>query len=101
LDDALVNWVITLFTNQRDNQGLFDEQIARWEKMHPTRQQLAEITRLKEQMQEWHSVVDAILALAEELKEQTIERLLEKDEAEIGLEYLLGTLGKRKTKPTK
>src|SRR6266851_6696620 len=51
-------------------------------------------------MKKLHKLTTATLALAEELQALTIERLLEKDDAEVGLEYLLGTLGKPKKKST-
>jgi hypothetical protein len=37
-----------------------------------------------------HEVADAILALAEELRQGTIDRILSKSDVELGLEFLMG-----------
>src|SRR6266702_6536166 len=94
LDDALVNRAIKAFTNQKGDLLTYDEQLTRWKKQRLTPKQHAEVERLNGQMKKLHKLTSATLALAEELQELTIERLLEKDDAEVGLEYLLGTLGK-------
>jgi hypothetical protein len=41
-------------------------------------------------MKRLHEVITAILALANELKERTIEKILAKSDVELGLEFLLG-----------
>ncbi len=94
LDDALVNRAIKAFTDQKDDLLTYDEQLTRWKAQSLTPKQLAEVERLSGQMKKLHKLTTKTLALAEELQELTIERLLEKDDAEVGLEYLLGTLGK-------
>jgi len=94
LDDALVNRAIKAFTDQKDDLRLYDEQLTRWKAQRLTAKQHAEVERLNGQMKKLHTLTTNTLALAEELQELTIERLIEKDDAEVGLEYLLGTLGK-------
>ena len=94
LDDALVNRAIKAFTDQKDDLRLYDEQLTRWKAQRLTPKQHAEVERLSGQMKKLHKLTTKTLAVAEELHELTIERLLEKDDAEVGLEYLLGTLGK-------
>ena len=100
LDDALVNRAIKAFTNQKGDLLTYDEQLTRWKAQRLTPKQHAEVERLNGQMKKLHKLTSATLALAEELQELTIERLLEKDDAEVGLEYLLGTLGKPQNKST-
>ena len=100
LDDALVNRAIKAYTDQKDDLLTYDEQLTRWKAQRLTPKQHAEVERLNGQMQKLHKLTTKTLALAEELQELTIERLLEKDDAEVGLEYLLGTLGKPQRKPT-
>lgn len=57
--------------------------------MSPPQRQ--KIERLAGQVDEWRREVAAILELADELKEDnTIEALLRKSDAEVGLEALLG-----------
>jgi hypothetical protein len=94
LDDALVNRAIKAFTDQKDDLRLYDEQLTKWKAQRLTAKQHTEVERLKGQMKTLHTQTTNTLVLAEELQELTIERLLEKDDAEVGLEYLLGTLGK-------
>jgi len=94
LDDALVNRAIKAFTDQKDDLLTYDGQLTRWKALRLTAKQQAEVERLNGQMKKLHKLTAKTLALAEELQALTIERLLEKDDAEVGLEYLLGTLGK-------
>ena len=50
------------------------------------------MARLQQQVGELRRVLDDVLELAEKLKELTIERLLSRSDAEIGLDFLLGKL---------
>jgi len=100
LDDALVNRAIKAFTDQKDDLLTYDGQLTRWKALRLTAKQQAEVERLSGQMKKLHKLTAKTLALAEELQALTIERLLEKDDAEVGLEYLLGTLGKPQKKST-
>lgn len=88
LDDATVNRVVRVYTEQRDDLWLYDEQLRRWaaEPLKTMRRQ--EVERLQGRMVQLHEVVDAILALADELGRGTIERVLEKDDVDLGLEFL-------------
>ncbi len=99
LDDALVNRAIKAFTDQKDDLLTYDGQLTRWKALRLTAKQQTEVERLNKQMKKLHKLTTKTLALAEELQALTIERLLEKDDAEVGLEYLLGTLGKPKKNP--
>jgi len=98
LDHATVDRVIHMFTTQRDELVLFDEQLRRWERMNPTEEQRTEITRLKQQMAALHQVKTDVLTLAQELKKGTIENVLAMSDAELGLRFLLGELPGQATK---
>ena len=90
LDDDTVNRVMKVYTEQRDDiLGLYEEQLRRWEGLSPTVTQRAEIGRVSSQLASLRMALTDILALADELKEGTIERQLAKDDMEIGLEALL------------
>ena len=91
LDTATVDRVISVFTTQRDDLALFDEQLRRWG-IEPklTTEQRAEITRLKKQMAALRQVNTDMLKLAGELRTGTINTILEMDDAELGLRALLG-----------
>ncbi len=101
LDNYTVGRVIEVFTVQQNDLWLFDEQLRRWdigeageaggetrnEKLTPA--QRTEVERLKGQMLRVHEVISAILRLADELKEGTIEKQLAKSDIELGIEELL------------
>lgn len=88
LDDYTVGRVIQVFTTQRDDVWLFEEQLRRWHAESLTEAQRREVERLTGQMQRVRTCITDVLALAEALKTQTIERLLEKSDLEVGLEWL-------------
>jgi hypothetical protein len=50
--------------------------------------QREEVVRLQAQITKLGEVTAAIISLAEELKPRTIDRLLEKSDIEVGLEFL-------------
>lgn len=89
LDDYTVGRVIQVFTTQQHDLWLFDEQLRRWERGTLTNSQRQEVERLASQMLQLHEVISAILRLAEQLKERTIEKVLAKSDVELGLETLL------------
>ena len=89
LDDYTVGRVIQVFTTQQGDLWLFDEQLRRWERGTLTLAQRREVERLASQMLQLHEVISAILRLAEQLQERTIEKVLAKSDVELGLETLL------------
>lgn len=93
LDDALVARVIRLYTEQQDDHWVMEEQLARWKKLNLSEAQRQEIERLEGQLARDKELIEAVLELADELKEGTIEKMLGKDDAELGLEELLRQLG--------
>ena len=89
LDDATMERSIKLHTEQRDFLGMFAEQLARWRNERPSDAQRRELDRLEGQLERLRAVLSDILALAEELKQATIERVLAKSDLELGIEALL------------
>jgi hypothetical protein len=89
LDDYTVGRVIEVFTTQQGDLWLFDEQLRRWERGPLTNAQRQEVERLAGQMLQLHEVISAILRLAEQLQERTIEKVLAKSDVELGLDTLL------------
>jgi signal transduction histidine kinase len=80
---------LTLHAEQQDFLGAFAEPLARWRNERPTVAQRRELDRLEGQLERLRKVLNAILELAEELKQGTIERVLAKNDLELGLEALL------------
>lgn len=92
LDDYTAGRVIKVFTDQKNDLWLWEKQLYKWEKLTLTRDQRQEVGRLNQQMVRVREVTESILTLAEELKENTIEKVMAKDDAQLGREALLGKL---------
>jgi len=95
LDDFTVGRVVDVFTTQRDDLWLWDEQLTRWAAEPLGALRRREVERLQGQMAALRTVVDEILALAEELGRGTIETVLAKDDRELGLEVLQRMMGEQ------
>lgn len=95
LDDAIVERSIKLHAEQRDFLWVFAEQLARWRNEQPSFAQSRELDRLEEQIERLRAVLSAILELAEELQQGTIERVLAKSDLELGLDALLRMTNRR------
>jgi hypothetical protein len=96
LDDYTVNHVKKVFTDQQKDLWLFDEQLARWKSGKLTGEQRTEVERLAGQMKKLREQITAILALADQLGKGTIEKVMAKSDAELGLDFLLGQLKDKK-----
>ena len=90
LDDYTVGRVITVFTKQQKDLGLYDEQVQRWQAEALTDEQRGDLAHLVSHLQRLHTVIAAVLKLADELKAHTIEKVLAKSDEELGLEFLMG-----------
>ena len=89
LDDYTVKRVIEVFTVQKNDLWLFNEQVKRWTVQPLTPGQRTEVQRLTGQMVKLRQVIADILALADELKQGTIEQVMSKSDEELGLDVLL------------
>jgi hypothetical protein len=79
-------------TTQRNDLCLYEEQLSRWQQAEPTPAESTEIKRLQQQLDQLRSVLTACLALTEELKEGTIEKVLGKSDIEMAVDFLSGKL---------
>ncbi len=75
-------------TSQRNDLWLYEEQLSRWQHAEPTPAQHTEIKRLQRQLDQLRSVLTSCLALTEELKEGTIEKVLGKSDIEVAVDFL-------------
>jgi hypothetical protein len=87
-DDATVQRSIKLHTEQLEFLWVFREQLDRWRGAGPAPREREEIARLSLQLGRLHTLLTTILALAGELKEGTIEKVLAKSDLELGVEVL-------------
>jgi len=92
LDDDIVNRAIRLYRAQIDDVWFYEEQFARWLAEPLTGAQRQEVNRLNAQLPRIKELSQAILELMDEMKGGTINRILEKSDLELGLEFLLKSM---------
>ena len=90
LDSALVERIERAYSEQLDTSALFLELLSRWQKGSLSAEQLNEVTRLEGQVETLRANLTNILDLAGEVKDHTIDKILEKDDLALGLEVLSG-----------
>jgi hypothetical protein len=90
LDDATINRVERVHTEQMNYVDIYTQQISRWRTEKPSASQARELDRMEERNQQLRDITADVLALASELRKGTIERVLGMSDLELGLQYLLG-----------
>jgi hypothetical protein len=90
LDDFTVNRIKQVFSTQKNDFWLFEEQLKRWQSGQLIDEQRAEVTRLDAQMRRLRENNTKVLALADELSRGTIEKVMAKSDEQLGLEFLMG-----------
>lgn len=90
LDDATIDRVEQVHTEQMDFVDIYTQQISRWRTEKPSPSQTRELNRMAAQNQQLQAVTADVLALAAELRKDTIERVMEMTDFELGLQALLG-----------
>ena len=88
LDDATVERVVRVFTEEVDLLGVYSEQFDRWRSGALTVAQRLEVERLRGQLAHNRDVDAAVLSLAEQLKAITIDAILAKSDLELGIGVL-------------
>ena len=92
-DDFTIKRIFEVTGQQVEDEWMYDEQLGKWSQLPGLEKaQRDEIQRLQGQMRELKKVNRKILAIAEEYKDKTIEKVLEKSDAEVGLDFLMGKL---------
>ena len=92
LDDATIDRVERVHSEQLEFIEIFAEQLRRWRDEGPSTAQRQELDRLEEQNRRLRQVTTEVLALAAELRKGTIDRIMAMSDLELGLQALLGTL---------
>jgi hypothetical protein len=91
LDDATINRVEQVHTEQMEFVGIYSQQIARWRTKKLPSAQVSELDRMDTQNQQLREATKAVLDLAGELRKGTIDRVLGMSDLELGLQALLQT----------
>ncbi len=90
LDNATVERVCKVYTEQAEFIWVFEAQLTKWQQEEClTSSQEAKIKRLQDRVRQWKQDLKSILDLAEELKHGTIEKVLAKDDLALGIQALL------------
>ena len=92
LDDATVERVIRLYTEQQDDLWLYEEQLRRWQVETLTDAQRQEVAGLSLRLGRLRADIAAILELAAYLKPRTIDAVLARSDEELALDILSGNL---------
>ena len=92
MDDMTMNQAITNHKKYLKEAWVYDEQIARWKKEKLTGEQGREIERLTGQMLKYRKMCEEIIAVSEEVKKGTINRILEMSDEEVAIAVLTGKL---------
>jgi signal transduction histidine kinase len=96
LDDATLDRVERVHQEQLDFVEIYAEQLHRWRSASPSAAQARELDRLDQQNHRLRQVTTEVLALARELREGTIDRVMAMSDLDLGLQALLGTLPPRR-----
>ena len=91
LDDATIDRVDQVHTEQMEFIDIYTRQISRWRTEKPSAAQVGELDRMEKQNQQLRGVTADVLALARELRKGTIDRVLGMSDLELGLQSLLGS----------
>lgn len=90
LDNATVLPIIEAYEKHGENYDIFDKQLKHWQNEKLNDSQKTEINRLIKQMKILRKVDKDVLDLANKLKENTIEKILARDDIELAMEVLMG-----------
>jgi hypothetical protein len=88
-DDATVDRVAAVYGEIGEMLPIFEEQLRRWGEEALTAPQRAEVAQLFDQVFHLRPMVEEVLSLAAEIRKDTINRVMEKSDRELGLEALL------------
>jgi len=88
-DDYTVGRASKVYTNQLNDLWIYEEQLDRWNRSPLTIPQRQEVQRLTGQVRKLRAVLTSVLALIDELKKGTIEKMLAKSDFEVGVEALV------------
>jgi len=90
LDDATLSRSERVFAEDLEWIEVYERQLGRWQTLPLTAQQHAEVRRLAGELAPWRAIVQMTLELTAELKHGTIDAIMRTDDAQLGLEVLLG-----------
>lgn len=91
LDDATIDRVERVHTEQLEFLDIYAQQIRRWRTETLSTEQTRELDRMGEQNRQLRAATEDVLALALVLRTGTIDRIMTMSDVEIGLQALLAS----------
>ena len=92
MDDMVIDHAINNHKKYLKEAWVYDDQLIRWKKEKLTKEQSQEIERLTGQMVKYRKMCEDIIAVSEEIKKGTINRILEMSDEEVAIAVLTGKL---------
>ncbi|MEQ8222992.1 MAG: hypothetical protein ABRQ37_11870 [Candidatus Eremiobacterota bacterium] len=92
MDDMTLDRAISNHRKYLEEAWVYDEQLTRWKKENPTGDQSREIERLTGQIVKYRKMCEDIIAMSEEVKKGSINRILEMSDEEVAIAVLTGKL---------
>ena len=89
LDDATIDRVERVHTEQLEFVDIYDRQISRWRTEKPTADQTRKLDRMEEQNRQLRAMTMEVLALAGKLRKGSIDRIMGTSDLELGLQAIL------------
>ena len=90
LDDATIDRVERVHTEQLEFVDIYDRQISRWRTEKPTADQTSKLDRMEGPNRQLRVVTMEVLALAGKLRKGSIDRIMGMSDLERSLQALLG-----------
>jgi len=90
LDNATINRVERVHAEQLEFVDIYAQQISRWRTENLSKDQTRALDQMETQNGHLRAVTADVLALARELRQGTIERVLGMSDVELGLRTVLG-----------
>jgi hypothetical protein len=93
MDDFTVNRIYEVIEQQKDDLPKWQNQLVKWQEINNlSEEQQIEIKRLKKRTIEIKRLIKSILEMADKLKDETIESILNKDDGELAMDFLMGKI---------
>jgi hypothetical protein len=92
LDDYTVGRVLKVYGEQQDFLWVYEAQLERWQQESLSAEQSQQTEQMAAQLAQLKPGLSEILAIANDIKDKTIESVLSKSDAEIALDVLSGKL---------
>ena len=88
VDNALVERALTLLQKNTEHIFLYYEQLNKWKRETVTDVQKKSLDIFAQKISQSRELNTTLIDLVQELKESTIDKVLEKDDLELGLDFL-------------